>query len=319
MNEQAETPLYLAVDGGGTKTKVLLVDAQGQTVGEGLSGPTSLTATSIGAASFNLNEAIRQAIERQPESGWRIRHAVMGLAGIDVPAEKQQAYKVFAEVTGRYPIDTFTLVNDIVIALESGTDSPNAVALISGTGSNCFGRNDQGQTAKTSGMGYILSDQGSGYAIGLAVLQNVVKSFDGRGESTILERLTLEHFRVQQVEDLKTAVYNPVLTKTEIAALSKLCEQAFEAKDEVASAIFDEAIDELFLLVSTVVTRLGITGKHVECVLAGSITDIEYIQDRLRQKLKTVCPQIRLVVPEHQPVHGGVKLALAAPTPASRL
>ena len=52
-------PLYLGIDGGGTKTEVLCLSETGETVGTGLSGPTNLTSTNTGAASFSLKEAVR--------------------------------------------------------------------------------------------------------------------------------------------------------------------------------------------------------------------------------------------------------------------
>ena len=57
----------LGIDGGGTKTDVICADLNGATVGHGSSGPTNITTTSIGAASFNLIEAVRQAMETLDE------------------------------------------------------------------------------------------------------------------------------------------------------------------------------------------------------------------------------------------------------------
>src|SRR5690606_13048274 len=133
--------------------------------------------------------------------------AVMGLAGMDTPREHEQALAVFSNVLSGYTLRSFTLVNDVEIALEVGTDNPNALAIIADTGSNCFGRNAAGDTAKTGGMDFLLSDQGSGYEIGRYVLRSAVKSFDGRDEKSILENLVCEHFHINSIRDLKDAVH----------------------------------------------------------------------------------------------------------------
>lgn len=302
-------PYYLAVDGGGTKTDVLCADEKGQIVGEGHSGPTNLTATNVGAASFNLREAVRQATERLPE-GWQVKKMSMGLAGMDTPNEEAQATKVFQEVLSHLPIQEFQLVNDIVIGLESGTDKGDAVALIAGTGSNCYGRNAEGQAAKTGGMDYLLTDQGSGYAIGRRVLRLAVKSYDGRNEKSVFEELVKAHFKIDSIANLKDAVYNPPLNKPEIAALSKLCVTAFEQGDAVAREVFDWAIDELYLMIATVVTKLGMTTRSVDCVLVGGVTSIDYVHTRLEEKLKGLCPQITVIRPSQAPVYGALKLAM---------
>ncbi len=303
----------LAVDGGGTKTNVICADEQGQVVGEGLSGPTNLTATSVGAASFNLREGIRQATEKLPE-GWRVTKMVMGLAGVDTQAETDNARKVFGEVLQDYHIENFILINDIVIALASGSDHPDAVALISGTGSNCYARNAEGQEAKVGGMDFLLTDQGSGYEIGRYVLRTAVKSYDGRVEKSILEDMVCQHFHIVTIADLKNVVYNPLLTKPEIAELAKICEEAFNQGDAVAREIFDHVVDELYSMVFTAMTRLGITGRPVDVVLAGSITKIEYIHHRLEEKIRSICPQAAMVRPERGPVYGALKMAMAPAT-----
>jgi N-acetylglucosamine kinase-like BadF-type ATPase len=157
---------------------------------------------------------------------------------------------------------------------------------------------------------YLLTDQGSGYSIGRRVLRYAVKSYDGRMEKSIMEELVKEHFHITSIADLKDAVYNPPLNKPEVAELTKICVQAFDQGDAVARETFDYAVDELYLMIETVMVRLGITGRPIDCVLVGGITKIQYIYDRLEGKLKTLCPQVTVVRPQMDPVHGALRLAL---------
>ena len=299
----------LAVDGGGTKTKVLCADEDGNIVGEGLSGPTNLTATNVGAASFNLREAIRQATEKLPQ-GYEVIHMVMGLAGMDTIDEEQKARKVFGDVLRYFPIQNFDLVNDIVIGLESGTQQENAVAIIAGTGSNCYGRNEQGHEVKVGGMDYLLTDQGSGYQIGVDVLRTAVKSYDGRIEKSLLQDLVCRHFQIDSVAHLKSCVYNPVLNKAEVAQLTKICEDAHNQGDAAATAILDRAIDELVLMLRAALTKLDLIGKGVDCVLVGGVTKIPYVHEKIDQKVREFCPNMSLNRPEKEPVYGALSLAM---------
>jgi len=301
----------LAIDGGGSKTHALCCDEQGHELGEGLAGATSLTATEIGAASFNLQEVIRQATQNLPPQ-WRIEKMVMGLAGIDTQAEIDNAAAVFKQSLQYLPIGSVQLVNDILVALESGTNNPNAVALIAGTGSNCYGRTEEGQEAKTGGMDFLLTDEGSGYAIGRAVLRAAVKSFDGRGPKTILENAVVEHFHLQSINELKTVVYHPLLNKTEVGELSKMCTPAVEQGDIVSVAIFDKAVEDLYIMVRVVLEKLDLLCKNTDCVLVGGMTKIPYIQDHLKAKLGELCPQLVIQIPEKPPVYGALKLAMRA-------
>jgi N-acetylglucosamine kinase-like BadF-type ATPase len=301
----------LAVDGGGSKTHVICADETGAIIGEGVSGPTSLTATTVGAASFNLKEAVRQATETLPPET-SFANLTIGLAGLDTPPEEVQARSVFTQVMSDRKIDHFILVNDTVIALENGTDDANALVVIAGTGSNCFGRNAQGMTAQAGGLDYILSDQGSGYNIGRAVLRKAVKSFDGRGPKTELEQFVCEHFHINSIAELKPKVHNPLLTKTEVAELAQQCLRAFDQGDQIAKGIFDHNIDELILMATAVLEKLELKETPSTCVLAGSITKIAYVQTQFSDHLKKAFPQVQVVVPTTPPVHGAVKLALKA-------
>jgi N-acetylglucosamine kinase-like BadF-type ATPase len=301
----------LAVDGGGTKTKVLCADLQGTVIGEGLAGPTNLTATSVGAASFNLREGIRQATQNLGEDV-QIKKMVMGLAGMDTSSEHNKAHKIFNEVLVQFKIENVTLVNDIVIALESGTDKPDAVALIAGTGSNCYARSAEGTESKVGGMDFLLTDQGSGYAIGRAVLRAAVKSYDGRIERSVLEQLVAEYFHLPSIGELKDAVYNPLLTKPEIAALSKLCDTAFAQGDAVAKSIYDHTVYELKNMVVTAMKNTDITDRDVDLVFVGGVGNVAYVTENLTMQLQQVAPNITIIRPQNDPVQGALKMVVRA-------
>lgn len=301
---------FLAIDGGGTKTRVICVDEGGKIAGEGLSGPTSLAATSVGAASFNLKEGIRQALETVA-SPYKIHCLAMGLAGMDTPKEEAQARAVFGQVLHELNLQHFILVNDTLIGLESASDQPNGIVLIAGTGSNCFGRNQQGQTAKAGGYDYFLTDQGSGYWIGHQVLRAAVSSFDGSGPKSVLEELVCQHFHIATVADLKDCVYNPLLTKPEVAACSMICSEAYTRQDPVAIAIFDQVVTDLEKLVTAVVSRLELNNHAADCILVGSvINEIEYVHQQLISRLVASYPQFTVKKAETDPVFGALKLAM---------
>ena len=300
---------FLAVDGGGTKTDTICADSSGNVVGRGLAGPTNLTSTSVGAASFNLIESIRQAVETLPESeqsGFPI--LVMGLAGLDSQKEYDEAFSVFSNAIAHYKIKKFILMNDSFIALQNGTDSADAVILIAGTGSICLGKNSQGQTAKVSGMDYLLADQGSGYEIGRHVLREAVKSFDGRSRKSILEELVCKHFKIATIYDLKTVVYYPPLTKIEVAELAPLCTQAYEAGDAVAKDILDWAVTAIVIMVTTVADKLSL--KKFDLVLSGAITNVVYIKENTSKVLEEKYPEINVITPKSEPVFGALKIAM---------
>jgi len=302
---------FLAVDGGGTKTDSICADENGNIIGKGFSGPTNLTTTSVGAASFNLIEAIRQAVENLPQKEEaEFSVLVMGLAGLDSQKEKDEAHKIFTQSLKQYNIKKFLLVNDSLIALEGGSENPNSVILISGTGSICYGKNLSGETAKTSGMDFLLADQGSGYAIGRRVLREAVKSFDGRTDKSVLEKLVCDYFKIPSISELKSEVYNPPLTKIEIADLAYLFSKAYEEGDKAAISIFEKTVKEIVQMVCTVVDKLNLNSSPFDCIFAGAITKLPFIQKEIRSILLSKYNNINPIFPENDPVLGALKIAL---------
>ncbi len=300
---------YLAVDGGGTKTKVLCTDETGVVVGESIAGPTSLTVTTIGAASFNLIEAIRQVVEHKPEiTGFKA--VVLGLAGVDSPTEQKRADEVFRRALAQYHFEHFWLVNDSEIALANGTDNPNALILVSGTGSICYGRNEQGVSARVSGMDYLLADQGSAYSMGRKVLTEATKSFDGRGPKTSLEKKLCDSFMIATFAEIKGEIYNPDYGKGEIARLAPFCTAAASEGDAVALRIVHEEIQEMALSAQTVLQKVYIPDKSFDCVFSGSVLGVEMIAQGVRDILAVPYPQLHFVKQEKQPVYGALKIAM---------
>ncbi|KKT78663.1 MAG: N-acetylglucosamine kinase [Parcubacteria group bacterium GW2011_GWF2_44_8] len=198
-------PFVLGIDGGASKTEVWCANDSGEVVGKGLTGPTNLAATERSAARSNLKIAVEQALNALEYS--QIESVVMGLSGFDTPDEQVVARNVFSPVFDEINAVKRSIINDSLIALESGTDRSDAIVLISGTGSNCLGRSSMGKVAHVGGLDFLLSDEGSGYQIGLQVLKAVVQSSDGRGEKTILEQLVLDQFTVAEISGLKTRLY----------------------------------------------------------------------------------------------------------------
>jgi N-acetylglucosamine kinase-like BadF-type ATPase len=300
---------FLAVDGGGTKTTVWVADENGEKISEGKAGPMSLAATSPEEAIKNFMTAVDQATKGLV--GEIIFAVSIGLAGVDTPEEIEHATEFFSKAfKERYLCTQFSVVNDTVIALASGTDSQNAVCLIAGTGSNCLGRNASGKMLNAGGLDYLLADQGSGYDIGQQTLRAAVKSYDHRSKKTLLEKLVCEHFQIDSIAQLKDKVYHPQLNKTQIAELAKICFDAHDQLDATANEIISQAISELILMVSTILKRLDLLDTATDLVLIGGIATDPYTQSQLKVRLVAKHPKLSIIVPDHPPVYGALRLAL---------
>lgn len=303
------TEYLIGIDGGGTKTAGVCTDLSGNVLTKSTTGPTSLTATSLGMASMNLVETFRQLTTELPVD--RVfPKVVIGIAGLDTSEEKQHAEHVFHEVLTEYQIESLIIVNDIQLVLAAQTKKDNAVALIAGTGSQCFGRRADGSTARTSGMDYLLADQGSGYEIGRLTLRAATCSYDGRIDPSMLEEMVLKHFEVHTFDELKSKVYLPVLNKAQVAELAKVCVEAYQQGDHAAATIMEQVVNDLLEMAEAVIRRLALEQEPTDLVCSGSIAKLPAVFDQLKSQLCIKYANLEVHTLELEPAYGAIRLAM---------
>jgi N-acetylglucosamine kinase-like BadF-type ATPase len=304
------------VDGGGTKTTALIADVKGNHIIESESGSSNYKSIGVKSAKENINNAVISVIENL---GLRNKHKLIfkstcfGLAGND-SNEDAKIYKeiIFNDVIEKYlDRNKIIICNDTRIGLAAGSDSKNGVMIICGTGSNCYGINEQGREAKVNGWDYILGDEGSGYAIGIKALRALMRAYDGRGESTLLSKTILENLNIKDISELIKWAYSYSFSKDRIAAITKTVCKTAEMGDKISKKILKEEADEAIISVKTVVDKLGLADKEFDLVFVGNVFKCEkYFKSVLMRKLKSKFTKINFKPLTKKPVEGAIKLAL---------
>lgn len=285
---------YLGVDGGASKTSAVLIDQNRKILGRGQSAGSNANVYGQKEAVNQVYLAIKQALGGKSASVI----GCLAIAGINENEGKKAWERATAsDLRFSFFVKPPLLVNDVVAALRSGTTDPNSVALIAGTGSNCWGRNDKNQEAKSGGGDYILGDQGSGYDIGLKILKNVIKAHDGRGEKTLLTDLLFGQLKIKSVESLKAIVYEKPWNKADIAKIAALVEVAAQKQDKIANRIIEEVVTDLYDMIKAVATRLDLKNKPFTIVTTGSVFKVKKIREDLEGKIKKFAPYAKFVEP----------------------
>src|SRR5690606_8528676 len=119
-------------------------------------------------------------------------------------------------------------------------------------------RNAQGQEAHAGGLDYILSDEGSGYDIGLRLLKAVASCLDGRAAQTILVDRLYQHLNITDLPSLYEVIYQHYVTKPAIASLAQLVGEAAVEDDQVAVDILNHSVNELLKMIGAVTQRLSL-------------------------------------------------------------
>lgn len=289
---------FLGVDGGATKTKAVIINQNKKIVGEGEDKGSNLNVTNPKVALANIIKATKKALSGKQ---FEITSAYFALTGVNTEIDRKfwqsllAKNSYFSNLLDKRPY----VANDIVAALRSATAKKNAIALIAGTGSNCWGINESGKSEKSGGADYILSDQGSAYDIGLHVLKAVTSHLDGRGPKTSLADLLLRQFKIDTLDDLLTLVYKKPWGKTDIAKVAPLAEIAAKKNDKVAKLIIKDAARELAKMIKAVAQKLNLTNKSYSIVTTGSVFKIQKILcSTLEKEVLKFSPKARFVTPK---------------------
>lgn len=304
--------MIIGIDGGGTRTRAILADASGKTLGAGEAGTSNPMVHGVPAAQQELDAAIARAFETARHPRERVAAMCMGLGGAG-RAREQQELVAWAR---KHLAERVVVVNDGEIVLAAGTPENWGVAVIAGTGSLAWGRNRAGATARAGGWGYVMGDEGSAYDVARQALRAATQCADGRGEKTALLDTILDFWKLAAPQDLVQQVYRAGLTHKDIAKLAPLVVQCAERGDAVALHLVSDAADALARGVTAVSRALEMQDAVFPLALTGGfLLGADFYRNEFFRGLEHArcrCAPIELV---HDPVRGAVRLAHAAALP----
>lgn len=266
--------LFVGIDGGGTKTLVVVVDNDGHEVTRVRSGTSNPAIIGHRQAGEVLNDAMAQAAACAQNTP-PFQAAWFGLSGSDRPEDRR---RLLPHVIGT--ARDIRITNDAELLL-GGLPDGIGVALVGGTGSIAFGANCDGCHARAGGWGHIFSDEGSGYDIVRGMLRAFAAEIDGRGPSTSLTKRLLDTYILDEPHQLIAHVYAPEMTKGKLAAMSRIVTEEAHAGDEVAMRIVAHAADDMADLARAVATRLGFTDEVALAVTGGLFLHEEMFRNRV--------------------------------------
>ena len=295
----------LGIDAGGTKTVCQLADAEGKVLAEARGSGANLQAVGELEVEKVLHQVMEEAIGDRPVVPSVI---CLGIAGVDRPEDATIVRAIMKRIGYKARV---VVVNDALVALEAGAPGQPGVVIISGTGSISYGRNAQGEAARSGGWGYVLGDEGSGYWIGRSALRAVLREADQRGPKTQLTQMLLEHFGVGQAQALIHEVYHTNLKPAAIGALARSVQAAFLQGDQAAVGILRAAADELESAAVSVARRLGLVGQEFPFILAGGIfRAVPWLEQELSRRLPVIARRSTVLILDREPASGAVALAL---------
>jgi len=145
------------------------------------------------------------------------------------------------------------VLGDVEIAFEDVFRSGPGVLVIAGTGSIAYGRNMVGETARAGGWGHTISDEGSGYWIGVEAVKAALRIHDAQNDSALLEVL-MDALGAKNFDDFIVRLNaNP---QPDYATLFPIVQAEADRGDDTMSAVLSGAGLELAHPTATVLRRL---------------------------------------------------------------
>ncbi|MET0924602.1 MAG: BadF/BadG/BcrA/BcrD ATPase family protein [Xanthobacteraceae bacterium] len=261
-------PLFLGVDGGGTKTRFVLVDRDG-----------NLLASQQGPGSYHLEigmdglravlaEGLAALFGQAGIDGGAIAHAFFGIPAYGEDSVAQPLLDAMPEPLLGHR--RYRCGNDMVCAWAGSLGGEDGINVVAGTGSIGYGER-RGKSARAGGWGEVFGDEGSAYWIAVQGLNIFTRMSDGRLPKGPLHAAFRASFGLSADLDLCAKVLNEH-TRGSIAAMSELVTRAARDGDPSAVHIFDDAARELAAVVEAVRQALEFApGEGVPVSYSGGV------------------------------------------------
>jgi glucosamine kinase len=182
-----ETLHFLGVDGGGTRCRARLADAEGRVLGEGTAGAANIR-LGLEEAFKAVHEAAGQCLAEARLRSDAPMAACLALAGAGEPAEAAAA-----RAYGGHRFQRMLITTDAHAACVGAHPGGEGGVLIVGTGSIGLAI-VAGREYRVGGWGFPVSDEGSGAWLGCEALRRTLWAHDGRAAWTPLLRCIAEDF-----------------------------------------------------------------------------------------------------------------------------
>ena len=285
----------LLVDGGGSKTEILLLKENYEPEKYFLYG--GINPFHIGLENLTHRfQKIRNSISV------RLSHLVISLAGSSTL--RREIERILREV---FPESRVSLLTDIEASFYAATMGADGIIVSSGTGSFAYGKVEN-RDWRAGGWGYLFDDEGSSYWIGREAMSHFFRVMDGREEPSMLSTMLRHHLKlanlIQEFPNLYERLRNPI----ELAALSKIVSKAAEEGDTKARAILRDAALHLFNLVYAVSTHIKKDEKSILEVygIGGMLLRCEPLRAELSRLIHQNLPNHIFTTSRNPPLMGCV-------------
>ncbi len=295
--------IYLAVDGGGSKTNAVAFDGEGHVLGFGRGGCANHQVIGLDAAMSAIREAAEAALAgRVAELG------CFCLAGADLPPD----FAILRPALDALGLCRETVVyNDLLAIFRAGSRRPYGMAVVCGAGLNAGGIGKDGREFRLPALGPLTGDFAGGELLGESAMAAAFRAWDGRGRHTALTEAVLRELGAADMMALAEEIAQGRITREQVLRLAPMVFEVAESGDEVAADIIRSQGREVGVSIVAILRRLDLIDEPCDVVLGGSIFHGKgtLLLDTVAEVVNPVAPKAELLRLDVDPVIGAALLA----------
>lgn len=272
-------PLFVGVDGGGSKSRLYIQNQQGYLLGKAVAGMGSIR-ISVDRAWESIHQAFQEALKQAQISLDNDKYefyAGMGLAGCEVKP------KVKDFLSRPHPFKKLVLNSDGYCACLGAHNCKDGAIIIIGTG--IVGFEIIGKSImRTSGWGFPYGDEGAGAWLGLELIRYTSQWLDGRREKD--ELLETVYAKFNQDWDY-FAAWMDGAKSTEYATWVPLIVEFAQKKDPFAIELLKRSGQEVDKLFYALRKKAGAYADSIYYSLFGGVSSFvqPWVCDELKARL----------------------------------
>ncbi|WP_405098167.1 N-acetylglucosamine kinase [Micromonospora sp. NBC_01412] len=308
MTADRSTPQrLLGIDGGKTKTLVEL-SVKGRTAAR-IRGPGLEMITAPGGPEA-VHLALAASLAPLGNLG-QLDTVCIGMNAVHAPSP--EAEHVARILRGLVVADRIVVTSDMVTTYCGALGLVPGAVVAAGTGTIAMGLSSAGEVSRVDGWGYLLGDDGSGYAIGSHGLRSALRAVDGRGGSQVLASYAAKRFG--NPTQMSRKIHGAQVPARVIADFSRAVAAAAIEGDSDAIAIWAAAGRDL---ARTVVSAAAVLQGPTPTAMswAGGLFSVgALLQEPFQEEIHRLAPGAAPRPPAADAV-GGALLLAGQPRPA---
>jgi N-acetylglucosamine kinase-like BadF-type ATPase len=295
-------PLVIGVHAGGSTT-VAVAACDGEIVGTAAGEGANLRVNGVVGAAETIADMTVEALGgQQPDA------LFVGAAGGE---DVDLADGLRLTLAKRFARSSVGVSDDARIALRAAVPDGDGAVVVAGTGSIVYAEIGE-KSYRGGGNGYLLGDEGSGYAIGNAAVRLLLHTYDGRAEREPLSERIEEKLRASDAQRVVASVSRLQTPVRVLAALAPLVLTAAERGERGAMKILQVAALDLFELLRATLKRCDAADRHLRVALAGEmLSSNSSLRCLLETRVMNEMPRLELLKCMPSPEYGALALARA--------